>query len=46
MIELSKVKRGQVFNLADHEWIVLEHDEEEGTTLVTTTECKIGRAHV
>lgn len=39
MIELSKVKRGQVFNMAEHEWIVVEHNEDEGTTLVTTTEC-------
>lgn len=39
MVELSKVKRGQVFNMAGHEWIVVEHNEEEGTTLVTTTEC-------
>ena len=39
MIELSKVKRGQVFSMAEHEWIVVEHNEDEGTTLVTTTEC-------
>ena len=39
MVELSKVKRGQVFSMAEHEWIVVEHNEDEGTTLVTTTDC-------
>lgn len=39
MVELSKVKRGQVFSMAEHEWIVVEHNEEDGTTLVTTTDC-------
>ena len=39
MIELSKVKRGQVFSMAEHEWLVVDHNEEDGTTLVTTTDC-------
>ena len=39
MVELAKLKRGQVFNLGGHEWLVVEHDEIEGSTLVTTTEC-------
>jgi len=39
LVELSKVKRGQVFSMAEHEWIVVEHNEEDGTTLVTTTDC-------
>lgn len=38
-LELSKVKRGQVFSMAEHEWIVVEHNEDDGTTLVTTTDC-------
>ena len=39
MIKLAELKRGQVFNLGGYEWLVVEHDETEWSTLVTTTEC-------
>lgn len=32
--QLKTIERGQTFAFAGHEWITLEHDEAEGTTLV------------
>ena len=36
---LSELKEGQLFKLAGYEWVVLEHNPNNQSTLVVTKEC-------
>ena len=38
-MRLRQLERGQEFELAGREWLVLEHDEDECQTLVIAKEC-------
>ena len=38
-MELKELERGKEFELASYKWIVLEQNEEKGSTLVVAKEC-------